>query len=73
MANSRSGEVRVIDLTGVHRTREIGGYVTPRNILFAPDGTSFHLSDSSRGVVDQLALRRAKLISRMPLGAGGSR
>lgn len=70
VANSESGKVRVIDLNGVHRTRELGGYVTPRNILFAPDGTSFYLSDSSRGVVDQIALRSARLSSRMPLGAG---
>lgn len=70
VANSESGRVRIVDLKGAETTIEISGYVTPRNILFAPDGKSFYLSDSSRGVIDRIAVPDTRLLSRMPLGAG---
>ena len=48
---SERSEVIVYNLqTGTVRG-VLRGYVTPRNIVFAPDGKAFYISDSSRGEV----------------------
>nr|MBP6466328.1 phosphate ABC transporter substrate-binding protein [Rubrivivax sp.] len=51
---SERPDVIVYDLvTGAVRG-VLRGYVTPRNIVFAPDGKSFYVSDSSLGTVTRL-------------------
>ncbi|WP_228003118.1 YncE family protein [Nocardia australiensis] len=68
-ANSQSGHVRLIALTTGSVLRDLPGYVTPRNAVFAPDGSGFFLSDSSLGVVDHIGVD-GTLLDRFPLGAG---
>ncbi|WP_051792104.1 YncE family protein [Amycolatopsis jejuensis] len=69
-AKSQSGTLVVIDLHTGRKITEIGGYVSPRNILFAPDGHSFTVSDSTLGVLDRLSTWTFRLEKRLPLGAG---
>ena len=44
------------------------GYVTPRNIVFAPDGQSFYVSDSSLGSITRIDA--ASLTTQATLAAG---
>ena len=44
------------------------GYVTPRNIVFAPDGQSFYVSDSSLGIIARIDT--ASLQAQAPIAAG---
>ncbi|WP_217198286.1 YncE family protein [Streptomyces buecherae] len=62
--------VRLVDLRDGHTIKRINGYVTPRNVLFAPDGGSFIVSDSTLGVVDRIAVGTFRVTHRLPLGAG---
>ncbi|GGS54052.1 hypothetical protein GCM10010171_56470 [Actinokineospora fastidiosa] len=59
----------VVNLASGDR-REIPGYATPRNILFAPDGLSFTVSDSTLGVLDRISLLTYTVVERLPLGVG---
>ncbi|MFJ3825435.1 YncE family protein [Streptomyces nodosus] len=69
-ANSQSDHLVVIDLRRGREITKIKGYVTPRNILFAPDGHSFTVSDSTLGVLDRISLHTFQVEKRLPLGAG---
>ena len=44
------------------------GYVTPRNIVFAPDGKAFYVSDSSLGTVARIDT--ASLQAQAPIASG---
>ncbi|MER5359065.1 beta-propeller fold lactonase family protein [Streptomyces sp. NPDC002785] len=68
--NSESDHLDVIDVRRGRKIAEIKGYVSPRNILFAPDGKTFTVSDSTLGVVDRISLRSHRVVKRLPLGAG---
>ena len=46
------------------------GFVTPRNIVFAPSGAVFYVSDSSLGVVAAIDTATLKTVSTLPAGAG---
>jgi YVTN family beta-propeller protein len=46
------------------------GYVTPRNIVFAPDGASFWVSDSSLGTVTRINTKTLKAQSAVAAGPG---
>ncbi|MFI0977682.1 YncE family protein [Streptomyces sp. NPDC021093] len=69
-ANSDSDHLVVIDVRSGRKIVEIKGYVSPRNILFAPDNKSFTVSDSARGVVDRISMLTFQVQQRLPLGAG---
>ena len=69
-SSSSSDRLVVVDLRSGRRIREITGYATPRSILFAPDGQSFTVSDSTLGVVDRISRRTFRVQVRLPLGAG---
>ncbi|MGW4103569.1 YncE family protein [Streptomyces sp. NPDC004976] len=68
--NSDSDHLSVIHLRSGRQIAEIKGYVSPRNILFAPDSKTFTVSDSARGVVDRISIRTFGVVKRLPLGAG---
>ncbi|MFH8442138.1 YncE family protein [Streptomyces sp. NPDC018026] len=68
--NSYSDHLVVIDVRSGRKIAEIKGYVSPRNILFAPDSRSFTVSDSARGVVDRISVFGFRVTRRFPLGAG---
>ena len=46
------------------------GFVTPRNILFTPDGTQILISDSTRGDVAVVDADTFKEVAAIPIGAG---
>ncbi|WP_217167697.1 YncE family protein [Streptomyces sp. AC512_CC834] len=68
--NSYSDHLVVIHVPSGRKVAEIKGYVSPRNILFAPDSKSFTVSDSARGVVDRISMFGFHVKERLPLGAG---
>lgn len=68
--NSDSDHLVVLNVRSGRKIAEIRGYVSPRNVLFAPDSKSFTVSDSARGVVDRISLRTFQVQQRLPLGAG---
>ncbi|MFF8919579.1 YncE family protein [Streptomyces sp. NPDC015032] len=70
VTNSTTDHLVVIDVRRGRKITEINGYVSPRNILFAPDGKTFTVSDSTLGVVDRISLRSFQVVKRLPLGAG---
>jgi len=58
--NLKTGKVRKV----------LNGFVTPRNIVFAPSGEFFYVSDSSRGTVAKIATSSLKTVSTLPAGPG---
>lgn len=69
-SNSESGRVVVINLHNGRKIKELKGYTNPRNILFAPDGKSFTITDSTLGVLDRISVPGYQVVKRLPLGAG---
>ena len=71
-AVSYSDEKRVIvyDLQTGKAIKTLEGYVTPRNIVFAPDGQRFFVSDSSLGTVNVVDATSFETIARYPVGYG---
>ena len=67
-----SDEQRVIvyDLQTGKAVKTLGGYVTPRNIVFAPDGKRFYVSDSSLGTVNVVDTATFETLARYPVGYG---
>ena len=58
--NLKTGKVRKV----------LNGFVTPRNIVFAPSGEFFYVSDSSLGTVAKSATSSLKTVSTLPAGPG---
>lgn len=58
--NLKTGKVRQV----------LRGFITPRNIVFAPSGTVFYVSDSTLGVVAKIESGSFKALSRLPVGPG---
>lgn len=54
VAHSGRPEVIVYDLTTGKVGAVLKHYNTPRNIVFAPDGKSFYVSDSSLGLIERV-------------------
>lgn len=69
-AYSDTPGVLVYALTGDRPPRVLPGFVTPRNILFAPDGAHFYVSDSSLGEVVEIDARTLAPTRRFAVGAG---
>ncbi len=49
VSNSEESAVVVYDVAKGTVLRRLDGFVTPRNIVFAPDGSRFYVSDSGTG------------------------
>ncbi|MCE4551129.1 YncE family protein [Xanthomonas hortorum] len=67
---SQRPEIVVYDLKAGKSKRVLSGYVTPRNIVFSPNGAFFYVSDSSLGVVRKIDSQTLKTVADLPLGAG---
>jgi len=67
---SERPEVIVYDLPKNSVRGVLSGYVTPRNIVFAPDGKSFYVSDSSLGTVTRIDSATLAPIARLAAGPG---
>ena len=48
----------------------LDGFLTPRNIVFAPSGNVFYVSDSSLGVVAKIDRTSFKTLAQLPVGPG---
>jgi YVTN family beta-propeller protein len=62
--------VKVYDLKTERLLKTLSGFVTPRNILFTPDGKQVLISDSTRGVVDIIDANSLTVVTSIPVGAG---
>lgn len=67
---SERPDVVVYDLKTGKVRKVLDGFVTPRNIVFAPSGEFFYVSDSSRGTVAKIATSSLKTVSTLPAGPG---
>jgi len=63
-------QVVVYDLAGRNPPRVLSRFITPRNILFGPDGGYFYVSDSSLGEVVEIDANKMEVARRFALGAG---
>lgn len=63
-------QVIVYDLHTGKPIKTLEGYVTPRNIVFAPDGKRFYVSDSSLGTVNVVDAVSFETLARYPVGYG---
>lgn len=70
VASSENSEVVIYDLVNGKVQGVLKNYVTPRNIIFAPDGKSFYISDSSKGVVDRIDSESFQTINQYAIGPG---
>jgi hypothetical protein len=62
--------VHVYDLQTERLVTTLAGFITPRNILFTPDGKHILISDSTRGAVAIVAADTLKEDDTIPIGAG---
>lgn len=67
---SERPDVVVYDLTTGQVRAVLNGFVTPRNIVFAPSGQRFYVSDSSLGTVAVIDTATLKAVGSVPAGAG---
>ena len=67
---SERPDVIVYDLATGKVRAVLNGFVTPRNIVFAPAGDRFYVSDSSLGTVAVIDTATLKTVSSVPAGAG---
>ena len=69
-SNSNQPRVRIIDLKNGDLRQELDGFVTPRNLLFTPDGKRLLISDSTLGIVAVVDTASWKQVSQVAVGAG---
>jgi len=67
---SERPEVLVYNLETGHVQVVLDGFITPRNIVFAPSGKVFYVSDSSLGIVAKVESASLKILARLPVGPG---
>lgn len=70
VASSEKPEIVIYDLANGKVKSILKGYLTPRNIVFAPDGKSFYISDSSKGLVERIDSESLKTIKQYAIGPG---
>ena len=67
---SERAELVVYDLKQQKVRAVLNGYATPRNIVFAPDGKVFYLSDSSLGTISKIDSATLKPLATLAAGPG---
>ncbi|UTH73239.1 YncE family protein [Chromobacterium sp. IIBBL 290-4] len=68
--NSQTAELKVYDLASGKLAATLPGFVTPRNIVFSPDGQRFYVTGSSKGVLERWNAATLKLEANLALGPG---
>ncbi|AXE31936.1 phosphate ABC transporter substrate-binding protein [Chromobacterium phragmitis] len=68
--NSQSPTLKVYDLASGEQRATLPGFITPRNIVFSPDGRSFYVTDSSKGLLERWNAGTLKLEASLALGPG---
>lgn len=67
---SSESAIKIYNLPSQQLITTLTGYITPRNIEFATDGKSFYVSDSSLGIIRQVAIDGFKTIREIAIGQG---
>lgn len=67
---SERPDVIVYDLHSGQVRKVLNGYITPRNVVFDPTGSSFYISDSSLGRIDRIDSQTLRTLSSLAAGAG---
>ncbi len=67
---SDSLKVKVYNIKTGKLIRNISGFVTPRNIIFSPDGKIFYISDSGLGLLIAYNAATDKIIKTYPVVYG---
>ncbi|MCD4486800.1 beta-propeller fold lactonase family protein [Chromobacterium vaccinii] len=68
--NSQTAELKVYDLAQGRLKAALPGFITPRNIVFAPDGRRFYVTDSSKGLLERWNAGTLTLEASLALGPG---
>ncbi|MDF0606141.1 beta-propeller fold lactonase family protein [Neisseriaceae bacterium TC5R-5] len=69
-AKSGSAKVLVYDLRSGQLRQELTGFISPRNIVFAPNGETFYVSDSSKGVIERWNAQSLQKEATLAVGPG---
>lgn len=67
---SDSDKVYVYDLRSGKMRQALEGFISPRNILFSPDGQSFYISDSTKGTIEKWDSASLTRSASMAVGPG---
>ena len=67
---SDSAHVKVYDIRTGKLIKNIGGFLSPRNILFSPDGKICYITDSGLGLLIAYDAVTFKIIHNYPVGYG---
>lgn len=67
---SDSVHVKVYNIQTGRTIKNIGGFLTPRNIVFSPDGKVFYVTDSGLGLLLVYDAVTLKMIKTYPIGYG---
>ncbi len=70
VGNSDTPIIYIYDLKTSEKQAMLSGFVTPRNILFSPDGEFLYISDSSLGVIFKFDATNFKLLTKYTVGPG---
>jgi YVTN family beta-propeller protein len=70
VAYSDTPRVEVINLVNDKKRRQLDGFITPRSIVFSPNGKSIYISDSSTGLVTVLDGKTLVERNRIAVGPG---
>ena len=69
-SNSDVNFVSVYNLKSRKLIKKIPGFISPRNIIFSPDGMKFYITDSSTGFLTVLETKNFKIIEKYAVGFG---
>lgn len=67
---SSDSHVIVYDLVKKTIRGQLDQFISPRNILFHPDGNAFYVSDSSHGTVEKIDTKTLRTLSTFVVGPG---
>ncbi|WP_024301619.1 YncE family protein [Pseudogulbenkiania sp. MAI-1] len=70
VGNSQTDHLLVYDLQSGVLKASLLGFVTPRNIVFSPNGVHFYVTDSSKGVLERWSAQALRREDSLALGPG---
>lgn len=70
VGKSDSKKLLVYDLKIKKKIKELSGFLTPRNIIFSKDSSSFFVSDSSLGSIQEFDVMTFERITNYPMKKG---
>jgi len=63
-SNSDVNFVSVYNLKSRKLIKKIEGFISPRNIIFSPDGNKVYITDSSTGLLTTMETKKFKVIEK---------